>query len=79
MMPVVRNFTGRLEAVNDDEVRKLLDDGRENFTPEIRRLKGNRAHHVGIHRENNAMTNVSVWDIGVTCRGPATKRQVLVS
>jgi hypothetical protein len=36
--------------------------GQETLIPEIRGLKGNRAYYVGIDRENNAMTNVSVWD-----------------
>jgi hypothetical protein len=61
-MPVVRISLGRFDAANYDAVRKLLDDSQKTLVPAIRRLKGNRAYNVGIDRENNAMTNVSVWD-----------------
>lgn len=61
-MPVVRISVGRFDPANYDAIRKLLDDSQKTLIPAIRGLKGNRAYYVGIDRENNAMTNVSVWD-----------------
>ena len=61
-MPVVRISLGRFDAANYDAVRKLLDDSQKTLIPAIGALKGNRAYYVGIDPENNAMTNVSVWD-----------------
>jgi hypothetical protein len=61
-MPVVRISLGRFDADKQDTIRKLLDDSQRTLIPAIRALKGNRAYYVGIDRENNAMTNVSVWD-----------------
>jgi hypothetical protein len=43
-------------------IRQLLDQSQKTLIPAIRALKGNRACHVGIDRENSAMTNVSVWE-----------------
>jgi hypothetical protein len=62
MMPVVRISLGRFDAANYDAVRKLLDDSQKTLIPAIGALKGDRAYYVGIDPENNAMTNVSVWD-----------------
>jgi hypothetical protein len=62
LMPVVRISLGRFDPANYDAIRKLLDDSQKTLIPAIRGLKGNRAYYVGIDRENNAMTNVSVWD-----------------
>ncbi len=61
-MPVVRISLGRFDAANYDTIRKLLDDSRKTLIPAIRALKCNQAYYVGIDLENNAMTNVSVWD-----------------
>jgi hypothetical protein len=61
-MPVVRISLGRFDADKHDTIRRLLDDSQKTLIPAIRALKGNRAYYVGIDRENNAMTNVSVWD-----------------
>ena len=61
-MPIVRISLGRFDADNHDTIRKLLDDSQKTLIPAIRALKGNQAYYVGIDRENNAMTNVSVWD-----------------
>ena len=61
-MPVVRISLGRFDAANYDAVRKLLDDSQKTLIPAIGALRGNRAYYVGIDPENNAMTNVSVWD-----------------
>jgi hypothetical protein len=60
--PIVRISLGRFDADKHDTIRKLLDDSQKTLIPAIRALKGNRAYYVGIDRENNAMTNVSVWD-----------------
>jgi hypothetical protein len=65
-MPVVRISLGRFDAANYDAVRKLLDDSQKTLVPANRRLKGNRAYYAGIDRENNAMTNVSVWTRAAT-------------
>jgi hypothetical protein len=61
-MPAVRISLGRFDADKHDPIRRLLDDSQKTLIPAIRALKGNRAYYVGIDRENNAMTNVSVWD-----------------
>jgi hypothetical protein len=61
-VPVVRVSLGRFSADRYDIVRGLLDDSQKTLIPAIRALKGNRAFYAGIDRENNAMTNVSVWD-----------------
>jgi hypothetical protein len=61
-MPVVRISLGRFDPEKYDAVRNLLDDSRKTLVPAIRALKGNRGYYVGIDRENNAMTNVSLWD-----------------
>jgi hypothetical protein len=61
-MSVVRISLGRFDAQRYEAIRKLLDQSQETLIPAIRALKGNRAYYVGIDRENNAMTNVSVWD-----------------
>jgi hypothetical protein len=61
-MSVVRISLGRFDAENYHAIRMLLDQSQKSLIPAIRALKGNRAYYVGIDRENNAMTNVSVWD-----------------
>ena len=61
-MPVVRISLGRFDAANYDTIRKLLDDSRKTLIPANRALKCNQAYYVGIDLENNAMTNVSVWE-----------------
>jgi hypothetical protein len=61
-MPVVRISLGRFDSEKYDAVRNLLDGSRKTLVPAIRALKGNRGYYVGIDRENNAMTNVSLWD-----------------
>jgi hypothetical protein len=61
-MPALRISLGRFDADKHDPIRRLLDDSQKTLIPAIRALKGNRAYYVGIDRENNAMTNVSVWD-----------------
>jgi hypothetical protein len=43
----------------------------------IRALKGNRAYYVGIDPENNAMTNVSVWDTRTDAEQMATLQPML--
>jgi quinol monooxygenase YgiN len=61
-MAVVRVSLGRFDAGKFETVRKLLDESQKTLIPAIRALKGNQAYYVGIDRENNALTNVSVWD-----------------
>jgi quinol monooxygenase YgiN len=61
-MPVVRISLGRFDAEKFEDIRKLLDESQKSLVPAIRGLKGNLAYYVGIDRENNAMTNVSVWE-----------------
>jgi hypothetical protein len=61
-MSIVRISLGRFDTENYHAVRMLLDQSQKALIPAIRALKGNRAYYVGIDRENNAMTNVSVWD-----------------
>jgi hypothetical protein len=61
-MPVVRISTGRFDPENYERVRKLLDESRTTLVPAIRALRGNRGYFVGIDRENNAISNVSIWD-----------------
>jgi hypothetical protein len=61
-MPIVRISLGRFDADKHDVIRDLLHDSQKTLIPAIRALKGNRAYYAGIDRENNAMTNVSVWD-----------------
>ena len=61
-MAVVRISLGRFDADKYDMIRQLLDQSQKTLIPAIRALKGNRAYHVGIDRENSAMTNVSVWE-----------------
>ena len=77
VMPVVRISLGRFDAANYDAVRKLLDDSQKTLVPAIRGLKGNRAYYVGIDRENNAMTNVSVWDTRGDAEQMATLQPML--
>jgi hypothetical protein len=77
MMPVVRISLGHFDAANYDAVRRLLDDSQKTLIPEIRGLKGNRAYYVGIDRENNAMTNVSVWDTRGDAEQMATLQPML--
>jgi quinol monooxygenase YgiN len=61
-MAVVRISLGRFDADRYETVRRLLDQSRETLVPAIRALRGNRAYYVGVDRETNAMTNVSVWE-----------------
>jgi hypothetical protein len=61
-MAVVRISLGRFDADKYAIIRQLLDQSQKTLIPAIRALKGNRAYYVGIDRENNAMTNVSVWE-----------------
>jgi hypothetical protein len=76
-MPVVRISLGRFDAANYETIRKLLDDSKETLIPAIRALKGNRAYYVGIDSENNAMTNVSVWDTRIDAEQMAALQPVL--
>jgi quinol monooxygenase YgiN len=61
-MPVVRISLARFDSDKFELVQKLLDQSQVTLVPAIRGLKGNIAYYVGIDRENNAMTNVSVWE-----------------
>ena len=76
-MPVVRISLGRFDAANYDAVRKLLDDSQKTLIPAIGALKGNRAYYVGIDSENNAMTNVSVWDTRIDAEQMAALQPML--
>ncbi len=76
-MPVVRISLGRFAATDCDVIRKLLDDSQKTLIPAIRALKGNRAYYVGIDPENNAMTNVSVWDTRSDAEQMATLQPML--
>jgi len=77
MMPVVRISLGRFDAANYDAIRKLLDDSQKALVPATRALKVNRAYYVGIDPENNAMTNVSVWDTRAEAERMATLQPML--
>jgi quinol monooxygenase YgiN len=61
-MAVVRISLGRFDPENFETIRKLLDESQTSLIPAIRALKGNHSYYVGIDRQNNAMTNVSVWE-----------------
>lgn len=61
-MQVVRISLGRFDPENFEVIRKLLDESQKSLVSAIRTLKGNQSYYVGIDRQNNAMTNVSVWD-----------------
>jgi quinol monooxygenase YgiN len=61
LMAVVRISLGRFDPENFETIRTLLDDSQKSLIPAIRKLSGNLNYYVGIDRENNAMTNVSVW------------------
>ena len=76
-MPVVRISLGRFDATNYDAIRKLLEDSQKTLIPAIRALKGNQAYYVGIDPENNAMTNVSVWDTRADAEQMATLQPML--
>lgn len=76
-MPVFRISLGRFDVVNYDTIRKLLDDSQKTLIPAIGALKGNRAYYVGIDPENNAMTNVSVWETRTDAEQMATLQQML--
>jgi hypothetical protein len=60
-MTVVRISLGRFDASKYPIVRTLLDESQASLKPAIAGLNGNLAYYVGIDRENNTMTNVSVW------------------
>ena len=60
-MTVVRISLGRFDASKYPVVRTLLDQSQATLIPAIRALQGNLAYYVAIDRENNVMTNVSVW------------------
>jgi hypothetical protein len=64
-------------AVGWDTIRKLLDDSQKTLIPAIRALKGNRAYYVSIDRENNAMTNVSLWETLVDAKQMASLQAML--
>jgi quinol monooxygenase YgiN len=58
---VVRISLGRFDASKYTTIRTLLDESEASLIPAIRGLNGNLAYYVGIDRNNNTMTNVSVW------------------
>jgi hypothetical protein len=60
-MAVVRISLGRFDPENFEIIRALLDDSQTTLIPAIQKLSGNLGYYVGIDRENNAMTNVSIW------------------
>jgi sugar (pentulose or hexulose) kinase len=62
LMSVVRISLGRFDADKYEVVRELLDESQKTLMPAIRALKGSQHYYVGIDKENNAMTNVSIWD-----------------
>jgi hypothetical protein len=76
-MPVVRISLGRFDPDKFDAVRRLLDDSQKTLAPAIRSLQGNRGYYVGIDREHNAMTNVSLWDTRSDAEQMATLREML--
>src|SRR5579863_10270691 len=62
MMSVVRISIGRFNSAKCDAIPKPLADSQKTLVPALRALKGTRSYCAGIDPENNAMTNVSVWD-----------------
>jgi hypothetical protein len=76
-MSVVRISLGRFDTENYHAIRMLLDQSQKSLIPAIRALKGNRAYYVGIDRENNATTNVSVWDTRADAEQMATLQAML--
>ena len=61
-MPVVRISIGRFDKSVYGAVERLLRDGRERLVPAIEKLPGCLRYEVGISRDANTITNVSIWD-----------------
>ena len=76
-MATVRISLGRFDADQYEAVRRLLDQSQETLIPAIRALRGNRGYYVGVDRENNAMTNVSIWESRADAEQMATLRAML--
>ena len=77
-MAVVRISLGRFDADRYETVLVgcSIKVAKPSF-PAIRALRGNRAYYVGIDRETNAMTNVSVWETRADAEQMATLRAML--
>ena len=76
-MATVRISLGRFDADQYEAVRRLLDQSQKTLIPAIRALRGNRGYYVGVDRENNAMTNVSIWESRADAEQMATLRAML--
>jgi hypothetical protein len=61
-VPVVRISLGRFDAEIADNIQMLLDQSQATLIPAIKTLKGNLGYYAGIDRENNVMSNVSIWE-----------------
>ncbi len=61
-MPVVRISIGRFDKSVYEEIDRLLRDGQTRLVPAIEKLPGCMRYEVGISRDANTITNVSIWD-----------------
>jgi hypothetical protein len=61
-MSVVRISLGRFESHQAQVINDLLDNSQITLIPAIKALRGNLGYYVGIDRNNNSMTNVSIWE-----------------
>ena len=59
---IVRISLGYFEASMANQIENMLINEFQNLlVPAITKLEGNIAYYVGIDKEKNALTNVSLW------------------
>jgi hypothetical protein len=76
-MTVVRISLGRFDSDRYDAIRVLLEESQNTLVPALRSLSGNLGYYVGIDRENNTMTNVSLWNSLADAQQMATLQPML--
>lgn len=60
---VIRISIGYYQAEKETLVeQKLQTEFKEKIMPAVKKLKGNIGYYVGIDKEKNSITNVSIWE-----------------
>src|SRR5438270_274012 len=77
---IVRISIGYFEPAQTDSVERMLNNEfKQSLIPAIKRLKGNIDYYVGVDKEKNAMTNVSIWRTSEDALQMATLKEMLDS
>jgi quinol monooxygenase YgiN len=75
---IVRISIGYFDQNQLEDVESMLNNEfKQSLIPAIRKLHGNINYYVGIDRDKNTMTNVSIWQSKEAAMQMATLKEML--